>query len=708
MRNRILSGAVGRTLAALGLAAMLVVPAGAAQAMVAPAESPVTIPAGQNIIDDANALGNRKADVQAAISKLANDKKYNLYVVLVKTFENPSDAGGWATAVGRAKGLGNFDLLLAVSTDQGRYSLQKSSTSKITTAQRDSIVQNAVVANLANGKKDYAQAAIDTAAAIGDAAGGGSGTVPNPTGGIVGTVVFLVLIVGAVMAFVFFRRRRKQQAVAATASGYSPTGAQLDPMAGTSVEELRTKAGSMLIAADDAIKSSEQEISFAQAAYGDESVKPFQAALAEAKGHLTESFKLQQQLDDDIPDTVEQQRSWYGEIIRRSEAANQALAEQKQSFDSLRELEKNAPQALATVAAGAQQVQAQLQSAQTQLADLQSRFADSATATIKDNIGQAQERLSFVNTASQNAAQKLGVQDAAGAAVAVRAAEEALHQAKLLEDAIGNVANGVQDAAGKLPAAVAEAQTDLAQAKAMLSAGQNSQAAGQIAAAESVINQVQAQLAQAQANPAVKLDPPALLQQVETAHSNLDQLLTGIRDQQQQAQRAQASLQQAILNAQAQISATQDYIAARRGGVGAEARTRIAEAQRNLDYALSIQASDPVSALTYANQATTLAQQAAQLAQSDVDGFGFANSGYGAGGGLAGRGGGAGGGFGGGFGGAILGGILGGMLSGGNHGSNWGGGGFGGWSSGGDSGGGWGGDGGGGGWGGDSGGDGSF
>lgn len=703
MRNRILSGALGRALTALGLAAMLVIPAGGAQAVVAPVEAPVTIPAGQNIIDNGNALGARKGEVQAAISKLANEKKYNFYVVLVKSFENPTDPTEWATAVGRAKGLGKFDLMLAIATDEGKSTLQKNSTSKITTAQRDSIMQNAIRPNLLDGKKDYAQAAIDGAAAIGDAAGGGKGTVPNPTGGIVGTVIFLILIIGAVLAFVVIRRRRKQQAVAATASGYSPTGEQLDPMAGTSVEELRTKAGSMLIAADDAIKSSEQEISFAQAAYGDDSVKPFQAALAEAKGHLSESFKLQQQLDDEIPDTIEQQRSWYGEIIRRSEAANQALAEQKQSFDSLRELEKNAPQALATVATGAQQVQAGLQTAQSQLADLQSRFADSATATIKDNIGQAQERLSFVETASQNAAQKLSVQDAASAAVAVRAAEEALHQAKLLEDAIGKVATDVQDAAGKLPAAVAEAQTDLAQAKAMLSAGQNSQAAGQVAAAESVINQVQAQVAQAQSNPAVaKIDPPALLQQVETAHSNLDQLLTGIRDQQQQAQRAQAALQQAILNAQAQISSTQDYIAARRGGVGAEARTRIAEAQRNLDYTLSIQSTDPVSALTYANQATTLAQQAAQLAQSDVDGFGTANSGYGAGGfgGIGRAGSGAGGGFAGGFGGAILGGILGGMLSGGNsHGSSWGGGGFGGWSDGG---------GGGGGWGGDSGGDGSF
>lgn len=698
MRSRFAQSAgkpLGRILTALGLSAMLVLPGATAQAAPLPAEPPVSIPSGQNIVDDANVLGNRKADVQAAITKLLNDKKYNFYFVTVKNFENPSSATEWATQVATNKGMGNFDLVLAIATDQGKFSLQKAKNSKITNAQRDSIIQNAINPNLANGKKDYAQAAIDTAAAIGDAAGGGSGSVPNPTGGIVGTVIFLVLVAAAVVAFLIFRRRRKQKAISDTASGIGPSGEQLDPMAGTSVAELKTRAGSLLIAADDAIKSSEQEISFAQAAYGDESVKPFQVALTEAKNHLNESFKLQQQLDDEIPDTIEQQRAWYGEIIRRSEDANRALAEQKQSFDSLRELEKNAPQALASVSAEAQQVRAGLAGVQATLTDLQSRYAESATATIKDNIAQAEERLSFVDTASQNATQKLSAQDAAGAAVAVRAAEESLHQAKLLEEAISKVAGDIQTAASQLPAAVAEANNDLLQAKAMVSSGQNSAASGQVAAVEAVLSQVQGQLA------AGKTDPSALLQQVETAHSNLDQLLTGIRDQQQQAQRAQAALQQAISSAQAQISSAQDYIAARRGGVGAEARTRIAEAQRNLDYALSIQSSDPVSALTYANQAIALAQQASQYAQSDVSGFGYADAGYG---GRGGYGGGGGGGFGGGFGGAILGGILGGMLSGGGHNndSNWGGGGFGGWSDGGGGGGDF------GGFGGDSGGDGSF
>jgi hypothetical protein len=271
--------------------------------------------------------------------------------------------------------------------------------------------------------------------------------------------------------------------------------------------------------------------------------------------------------------------------------------------------------------------------------------------------------------------------------VAVRAAEESLHQTKVLLEAITKVSGNLDEARNSLEAAVVDTSQDLAQAKAMIQSGAHPELAGPVAGVEAALAQVKAEIQGG------KIDPIATLERVETAHQSLDQSLTGIRDQQEQARRAQASLQQTIMSAQAQISATSDYITARRGGVGTEARTRLAEAQRNLDYALSISRNDPVTALTYAQQAHALAAQAAQLAQGDVDSFGYANQGYGRGGMFGGGGGG------GGLGGAILGGILinsilnggsgGGWGGGHSDGGGWGGGDFGG---GGDSGGGWGGD----------------
>ncbi|WP_457962951.1 TPM domain-containing protein [Arthrobacter sp. D1-29] len=644
-----------RTLAVIGLTGLLAAPAAAAWA-----EPPVTIPSGTNVVDNANVLGSRKGEVQEAVQKLLKDHKYNLYVVTVDSFTDPADPKEWSQTVATTKGMGRADVILAMS-DDGKYYFSPNSASPIS-SKTAAISQNAVVANLGGGKRDFAQAAIDTALAVGDAASGGSGNVSSGDGA--GTAVLVgagVVAAGGAGAYLYFRNKRKKAGQASSAS-YGPQGAELDPLASLSVEELRRKSGSLLIEADDAIKSSEQELMFAQAQYGDSAVGNFTKALAEAKGHMSESFKLQQQLDDHIPDTEEQQRSWLGEIIRRSEAALASLQEQKADFDSLRELEKNAPQALAAVNGGAREADAKIASAEQSLTMLRSKYADSALAQVSDNITQAKERLAFVQNATAAAQEKLAEGEASLAAVAVRASEESLHQTNVLLDAIAKVSASLDEARSGLEAAVVETSQDLAQAKAMIQSGAHPELAGPVARVETALSQVKAEIQGG------KIDPLATLDRVETAHQALDQALTGIRDQQEQARRAQAALQQTIMAAQAQISATSDYITARRGGVGTEARTRLAESQRNLDYALSISRNDPVTALTYAQQAHALAAQAAQLAQADVDNFGgYANQGYG-GGGMFGGGGG------GGLGGAILGGILINSILNGGGGGGWGGG----------------------------------
>ncbi|MGY2745686.1 TPM domain-containing protein [Arthrobacter sp. UYCu723] len=665
-----------RYLAVLGVAGLLALPAAPALA-----EDPVTLDPVTKVVDSAGVLGGKKADVEAAIKKLGTDHAMTFHVVYVKKFENPSDRVAWANAVADKAGLGANAMLLTVATDTRQYQLSKPSNSKITNAQRDNIRDKAVDPQLRKG--DYAQAAIDAAAAIGDAAGGGAGNVPSDGAGSAVLVGVGVVAAGGAGAYLYFRNRRKKAAAGAGA-GYGPQGAELDPLAGLTIEELRRKSGSLLIEADDAIKSSEQELGFAQAQYGDAAVGNFTKALQDAKGHMSESFKLQQQLDDHIPDTEEQQRSWLGEIIRRSEAALASLQEQKADFDSLRELEKNAPQALAAVSAGAEQAETKIASAEQSLTELRAKYAESALVQVADNISQAKERLEFVKNASATAREKLGASEGSLAAVAVRAAEESLHQTNVLIDAINKVAGNLDEARTGLESAVVDTSQDLAQARAMIQSGAHAELAGPVAAVEAALARVKAEIQGG------KIDPIATLERVEAAHQSLDASLTGIRDQQEQARRAQSSLQQSIMSAQAQISATSDYITARRGGVGTEARTRLAEAQRNLDYALSISRNDPVTALQYAQQAHSLAAQAAQQAQSDVDQFGgYANQGQGYG-----RGGMFGGGGGGGLGGAILGGILiNSILHGGGGGGGWGGGGgSGGDFGGGDSGGGWGGD----------------
>lgn len=678
-------------LTVLGLAALTVFPTAMAQAASGPAstgvgagisesstvrattanlpsfahtEPPVSIPGGTYIVDNANVLGNRKAEVQAAIDKLAKDHGLTYFVVFVDSFDGQTGEA-WGTQVANTKQLGANDALLVVAVTDSKYALL-ADTSVIPATKNQTIQNKAIKPQLS--QKNWAQAAIDGAAALGDAAGGGSGTVPNPTGGLVALGIGGVVVLGGAGTALAIRSKRKKALADAKAKGYGTDGEPLDANAGKTVEELRSQAGSLLIAADDAIKNSEHDIGFAQASYGDAAIKPYQEALEAAKLHLSESFKLQQQLDDEIPDTLDEQRQWLGEIIKRSEDANAALDAEKKSFDELRELERTAPQVLAKIRVDAANSTSSVAAAEQTLNVLADKYADSALSTVRDNVQQASERLAFVDSAAGDADARLADGDTANAALSVKAAEEALLQCGVLLAAIAKTEQAINDAAATLVTALPEALTDLQRAKSMVASPEFSRYEPTVAAAATVLANASAKA------PEGKDDPVALLGAVQSAHGQLDDLLTGIRDQQQQALRAQAALSQSIAGAQAHISAANDFILARRGGVGSQARTRLSEAQRNLDYAVSIADSDPSNALVYSQQAQSLAQEAIQYAQTDVDHF----NGGGFGGGYGNRGGAMNG-----MGGAILGGIIGGLLSGGGGGGFGGGGGGGGFGGGG-------------------------
>ena len=631
----------------------------------------------EEIIDEAGVLdGGGLAELEDAITQLRDEEGYRLRVAYVDSFTDPTDADQWTEETATVSELGESDVLLTVSVEgQARFVASNSSPVR---ADAPQIFNTYILPELEDG--NWAAAGVAAATGVseslagGSVSGGSDGSENGSSSG--GSGLGAVLLVGALVALAgiggfFFLRSRSQKSLTKGPSqtedfgpGRGPDGEILDPLAAFSVEDLRKKAGSLLIAADDAIKSSEQEVGFAQAQYGDAAVQPFIDDIAAAKRHMSESFKLQQQLDDHIPDTEEQQRTWLGDIIRRCESVNGSLQEHKADFDALRELERNAPAALAAAQASAEAVRTRVADAEQLLQKLQQRYADSATSQVRDNVDQANERLQFVGSAADSAQQHLSAGDTGSAVIAVRAAEESVHQTTVLLDAITKRATELDAAKEELDRSVSDTAQDLAQAQAMLATGQHQDLAGPVASAEAALNTVRTESSSG------RVDPVSLLQRTEAAHAQLDAALGGVKNQTEQTQRAREALQHAIMAAQSRISGTSDYIRARRGGVGSEARTRLAEAERNLDYAVQIQSDDPVAALSHAQQATALAEQAAQIAQQDVDGFGGGMGGFG-GGGMFG-----GGNQGGGMGGALLGGILlGGILNGGGGGLFGGGGG---------------------------------
>ncbi|MHA7143124.1 TPM domain-containing protein [Arthrobacter sp. TmT3-37] len=637
------------------------------------ADEPVTFPSGDYVTDTAGVLTpEEESRLEAAIEDLRSQEGFTVRVAYVDTFENPAGAEQWASATAGLNASSADEAVLAVGVEQGEAGYAPGNRSEIGgqgQALYDEYIQPELRAgNFAEAGLAAVEGTEDALTGTGNGGAGGTTTGGTTTGGSalggLALVGGLVAVAGA-GGYLLLKNRgggsaqRKREEY-----GYGPVpsaeGEVVDPLASLSVEDLRKRAGSLLVAADDAIKSSEQELGFAEAQYGSEAITTFSQDIAAAKQHMGESFKLQQQLDDHIPDTEQQQRQWLGEIIRRCEDVNASLQAHKEDFDALRELERNAPEALRRAQSAAADAGRRFEAAEQSLRSLQGRYLETATSQVADNIEQARERLSFVESAASEAQSRMAAGDTGRTVVAVRAAEEAVHQSTVLLDAIDKRADELAGAERELERALPEAEQDLAQAAAMDRAGQYRDLAGPVAALQAAVTTVRQERQNARSNPL------ALLQRLEAAHAQLDAALGGVRDQAENSRRAQDSLQHAIIAAQSSISGTADYIRARRGGVGSEARTRLAEAERNLDHAVDLQRSDPVTALSHAQQAALLADHAAQLAEQDVEGFGRGGMGMGR---MYGRRGGDG------MGGALLGGILlGSILNGGGFGGGFGGG----------------------------------
>ncbi|MFE5090394.1 TPM domain-containing protein [Streptomyces sp. NPDC056638] len=632
------------------------------------ADGPVTLSRDGQITDKVGALGDRRDQVTAALDRLYADRRIQLFVVYVRDFSGRS-AQSWADETADRNGLGREDVLLAVATHDRQYAYTVEQGSRLTDAQLQDVASTAIEPALR--EHDWAGAAIG--AANGYSAVLADEAVPTPTitpgvadpgtgnsGGTSATDLILpVVVVGgaaAVAGYAYTRRRRRATTrTTPGATGWGPgyAGSGTPSRPPTPLPELDARAKELLVDTDDAVRTSEEELGFATAQFGEEAAAPFTEAVTYAKGELTAAFRLRQQLDDAFPEDDATRRRMLDEIISRCTDANTRLDAVSEDFDRLRALERNAPQALLTAETAFRALAGRVCAAEAALTAMRSGYAESASAPVAGAVEQAKDRLVFATSNLNRARQSVDSGNNAAAAVYVRATEGAVDQATTLVDAVDRRSRELAEAAGRLPGALTETETDLADAGGLLEGTaegvSTADLRGRIARAESVLGDVKGEM---QAGP---YDPIDALRRVEEADAALDEALAGAREQEQGDRRARSLLDQATLTARSAIAAAADCIATNRGAVGSQARTRLAEAQRRLDRSRELAGTgDPQGALAQAQQADSLAGQARSLAEQDVRSYG----------GRSGPGGMQGGG--GGVGGAVLGGIiLGGLLGGG-------------------------------------------
>ncbi len=207
---------------------------------------------------------------------------------------------------------------------------------------------------------------------------------------------------------------------------------------------------------DDAVKTSDQELGFAKAQFGDAATVEFEQALADRAARTsTRPSPSSSSSTTRLPTPRSRSGRGTREIIRLCEEANAGLDEKAAGFDELRKLEQNAPEALARVQEQRAQAAASVDAADERLRALAAAYAPEALATVADNPEQARQRIAFADEQLAAAQAAIGAGKGGEAAVGIRAAEEAVGQAQLLEDAIDklgrDLAEGERSAARSSP-----------------------------------------------------------------------------------------------------------------------------------------------------------------------------------------------------------------------------------------------------------------
>ncbi len=617
------------------------------------------------VTDDAGVLdASGLGAVKGAIDDLYTARRVRLWVVYVDSFSGQTGVA-WAQ---RAMRINNFqpdqDAILAVATQDRDYALL-AGTGILSDSDQANLRRNEVEPALRQG--DWAGAA--TAVATGLKNDGTS------TGSVswVGVVIFLAVLALAVLALVMWRRRRRRkrrEAEFAAAQRVDP--ADPNALASLSLDALDDLSKSIVVEVDNAVRTSDNELALAVEEFGDRDTAPFVQAVTGAKTALTQAFNVRQILDDTIPETPQQRRDLLTRVIVAAARADDELEAQREAFGKLRDLIINAPDRLDTLTQQMVDLTARIEPAGQTLAMLHSQFSETALASVAGNVDTATQRLAFADqNISQGRALVAKPAGSQGGLVdAIRAAESALGQARTLLDAVDSASTDINRAVAALPAAIADIQNGINAAAAQLARGKVARAAELTTARDAAAKAV------AHAQSAGTSNPLGTFTQLTQADAQLDRLLAAISDELEAAARLGRAFDQALFSAQSQVRSVSDFIDTRRGSVGPEARTRLAEAVRQLEAAQALKTTNPSEAIQHANGAAMLAAQAQSMANADVSAAQRQYTGRYGGGGFSG----------GGNTGAILGGILiGNILSGalrGGIGGSVGGGGGGGWSPG--------------------------
>ena len=424
--------------------------------------------------------------------------------------------------------------------------------------------------------------------------------------------------------------------------------------------DLARRAQSALVATDERIRTTTDELTFAELELGDGATSALRDALDSVRAHLSEAFHLHQLNHDEIPDTPEELRTRNARIVQLCEWAEQLLDDRTEALAEPISRARRAPEIIAEVRADATRLRSRIPAANETVRRLALRYNEQALSQVAGNAAEAEQLLAFAEHSADISERRREAGQREQANLALETTTEAVRRVHTLLDAVESYEIESLRAESTLAAIVEDSRGNQVPAR---TAPSSPAVVAAVAALEAALAALPAS--------GTKTDPFAELTRLREANSALDAAI-------ERASRPipdLAHVQNAIDDADRQLAVTRDLVSGHRGWIGADARTRLAEADRvrvDLDRYLGTSAATASTidddhreqALAMARRVATLASEALKLAQRDIDQSRPQQppdhwGGDGWGGGRRGQGGGMGDAMGGILGGLVIGGLLG-------------------------------------------------
>lgn len=412
--------------------------------------------------------------------------------------------------------------------------------------------------------------------------------------------------------------------------------------------DLAGRAQKSLVDTDERIRTTKDELAFASAELGESATKDLREGLDAVARHMREAFELHQLNHDHIPDTPEELRTRNARIVQLCDWAEDVLDERTEVLRERIEKVREAPQTLERVQQQADTLAERLPAAEQTISRLRERYSAEALQRIGANPEEARQLIDFARHSADVAGRRRQAGRRDDAMIALETATEAVRRATSILDAVDDFEIEAMRAQTTLSDVVADSRGDIAEAR----------TERQTTGVTTAIAELEAALASLSA-PGTPADPFAELAHLSEKNAALDHA-------RERAARHIPTIEHVrhdVDAADRALSHARSLIEGHRGAIGADARTRLAEAERMRIDAGTLVADEDTRerAQGLAQRSSQLANEAMQLAQRDIDAR--RQDDWGGGYGYRGR---PRGGMGGGMGGGdMIGGLIGGALLGG-------------------------------------------